>query len=151
MNRDLHERCTKLTKEFLRWELMKVFCDKAEKQFDNPREAARYREIVGRPMCLEQVRKNLKRDRYQSLEEYERDMNQIWANAKNYNHESDTVYWFAECGEARFKAKMAKMKMSPVELYLTKLRKVAQRVTKLADAFKREMDHLPSSEFANCK
>lgn len=148
MDRALQERCLALTKKFMKWKIMQLFCDKPDKQFEgDPIGAREYREKVGRPMWLMLVSDNLEKGKYKSLGEYERDMNQIWKNAKTYNRPDSHPYWFAECAEARFKAKVKKIAMSPGENYIRRLTKVARRVAKLTEAFQREIDHTPSKKF----
>jgi len=50
-----------------------------------------YLEVVNKPMSFSQCRENLSRNKYKNLEQFGRDVNQIWENAKKFNPPGNKV------------------------------------------------------------
>lgn len=145
MTRDLKDRCMECTNKFLKWDLMDDFKSKIEKLPLDPEVIRTYLQIIKEPMCLLQVRDKLRENRYKTLDEYKYDMNLIWSNAIQFNGETSSIGVLAECGRQKFNRKIAKLELSPVESYLRKLVKVSRQLESLSSAFKKEIDHMPSS------
>ncbi|KAG0049947.1 hypothetical protein BGZ83_005250 [Gryganskiella cystojenkinii] len=55
-----------------------------------------YYEEILRPIAVEDIEKKIKKDEYPTLEAFEKDMNQMFDNAKQYNVEGSDVYADAE-------------------------------------------------------
>lgn len=50
-----------------------------------------YLDTISRPMCINQVRTNLYSGVYTNVNQFAKDMRQIWTNAKAYNPPSHQV------------------------------------------------------------
>lgn len=145
MTTALKNECAEITRKFIQWTVMNPFLDKVEKQLD--REALReYLSVIKKPMCLYMVRERIKDSKYETVEQYIRDMNRIWENAHAYNIPGDFIYTFATCGKERFEKKAAKLRMSQTERYLAELISRSKRLHVLTEAIARGIDHISTAE-----
>jgi hypothetical protein len=135
----LKENCLRLTKKFIKWEVMSAFREKVD-----PRVVPEYDKVVKEPMWLNEVKKRLSDGAYNTLEMYVRDMELIWTNAMTFNPPEDLIHKWAEIGRKRFHEKMAVMPKTREGEYIANLTKLSKRVAFLTAALGREFDHTPT-------
>lgn len=68
-----------------------------------------YLDIVKHPMDLSTIKKKLKAEHYNSLQEFFNDVNLIWSNCKLYNQEGSEIYLIAVAMEKHCKKLVDKL------------------------------------------
>lgn len=128
MNSTQANYCTKVTNKLYDYSLSNFF-----RQPVNPVEdgCEDYFERIKRPMDLGTVLQNLKDNKYQSIEQWKNDMNQIWKNAMIYNEPSSPIYIIAQDLSELFKKKVESIPKTPVEEWVMKMRKEHAKLQKL--------------------
>jgi hypothetical protein len=142
----LTAKCLHLTEKFIKWEIMSEFRDKVD-----PDSVSEYYSRVKEPMWLNEVRKKLRERKYQTFEQYRRDMDLIWSNAMAFNGTGTLLYLFAETACRRFHTKIVNFQKSPQEEFFHKLKKLTKRVDALTAAFWVELDHTSSDTLNRLK
>lgn len=59
-----------------------------------PKSIADYYQLIKRPMWLDKIKRQI--SKYQDIAAFKRDMDQVWANAKQYNLDDSLIYIFAD-------------------------------------------------------
>jgi Asp-tRNA(Asn)/Glu-tRNA(Gln) amidotransferase B subunit len=117
----------------------------AFRQKVDPDEVPAYYRIIQEPMWLHEVKKKIRENKYDTIEQFQRDMNLIWKNAMIFNNENDLYHSFAKVARDRFAAKMEKLPYTPQEEWIYRLRKITKKFQILSRSFDRELDHSSTS------
>jgi len=87
-----------------------------------------YLEIIQQPMALNEVKKKLNNNEYNTLKEWETDVNLIWDNAKTYNGEDTLFTHMAMEAKLWFSGKIKSFPSTPEEEWTRKIQKTAKRL-----------------------
>ena len=63
--------------------------EKRDRAFD-------YHKIIKKPMCISEVKRKLYNDKYQTCNDFMKDIRLIWSNAKTYNQQGTILYIYAD-------------------------------------------------------
>lgn len=91
--------------------------------------------IVRTPMNLQIVRSNLRNNRYNSVTEWERDVNLIWTNALTIFKKESTLHTIAEYMLKWFKKRYAKFPANEEAAWLMKFQKTQAKAKELIETY----------------
>lgn len=96
-----------------------------------------YYEKIKHPMALSNVRDNLKSRAYQTVEEFQSDVNLIWSNAREYNGDDNLITHVALEAKNWFEKQMKQFPSTPEEEWLRKMQKISKE-------FQNAINHPPA-------
>ena len=83
-----HTKCLEITEKLINWPICSPFVEKVDPERDG---ALDYYDVIKNPMYLNEVKRKIIANEYESVLEWEKDVNLIWSNAKSYNGD-DTLF-----------------------------------------------------------
>jgi hypothetical protein len=87
-----------------------------------------YFTIIKEPMALEEVKRKLVGNEYDSVQTWERDVNLIWTNAKTYNGEDTLFTHMAMEGQLWFSQKMKRFPSTQEEDWTGRIQRTAKKL-----------------------
>jgi hypothetical protein len=115
------EKCIKIVDKLIEWKVCKPFVEMIDPVRDGVPD---YHEKVKVPMSLTEVKNRIKTKRYRDISDFDRDMNLIWSNARQYNGD-DSYYTLCAMEAANwFKKKMKHFPSTLEEEWMRKMQKV---------------------------
>ena len=144
MNKNQTQKCTQILEKLMTWSICLPFIEMVDPEKDN---APDYFDFVKEPMSLNEVKRKLKSGLYTSTDEFSKDINLIWDNAKAYNGE-DTLYtYMAMEAKLWFNKKMKKIN-TPNEIEWTeKMQKTTKIIYKMLANPPKEIDQSGTLSF----
>ena len=88
----------------------------------------------GVPMDLSTVTKNLEKNAYTTIDDWKKDMNMIWDNAKRYNNAGSPFYLIADELKQIFKRKTEFIPKTEIDEWTIKVKKANKRIMKTSES-----------------
>lgn len=120
--------CTKITNKLYNYPISDSFRQPVNPDEDGCND---YFDRIKRPMDLGTVLQNLSENKYQSIDQWKNDVNQIWKNAMTYNDPSSPIYIIALDLSETFKKMAESIPKTPTEEWVRKLRKEHAKLQRL--------------------
>ena len=99
-----------------------------------------YLTVIKEPMALNEVKKKLNSDEYNSIKDWERDVNLIWQNAKTYNGDDTLFTHMAMEASMWFNEKMKKFPSTPEEEWTGKIQRTTKKLSEVLSHPPAELD-----------
>ena len=137
MNKTTLSRLSQILEKLMSMKVCAPFIEMVDPVRDN---APDYLTYVKEPMSLNEVKKRLKSGQYSTVEEFRRDVDLIWENAKTYNGDDTLLFYMAMEAKRRFAKKMDQFE-KPLEIVWV------EKFLKLTRILNRMLEHPPKEYF----
>ncbi|EAY22375.1 Bromodomain containing protein [Trichomonas vaginalis G3] len=138
------DKCAKLIEKLLAKPICLPFIDLVDPDKDG---APDYLQIIKEPMSLHEVQKKLKNNSYSTIDQFVRDVNLIWSNAKEYNGADTLFSHMAMEAKIWFDGKMKQFSNTPEEEWTRKIQRTTQKLLEVLQHPPAELD--PSGKLAH--
>jgi hypothetical protein len=118
-------KCLEITGKLISWPICSPFIEMVDPVRDN---APDYFEVIEEPMALNEVRRKLTLNEYDSVEAWKHDINQIWKNARFYNGDGHLLAQTAQEASLWFNQKVKRLPATQEEDWIVKIELASKRL-----------------------
>lgn len=118
-------KCLQIVEKLIAWPICSPFIEMVDPERDG---APDYLDYIKEPMALTEVRRKLVANAYESIKDWERDVNLIWENAKTYNGEDTLFTHMAMEAALWFTDKMKKFPSTQEEEWTGKIQRTTKKL-----------------------
>ena len=130
-------KCLEITDKLINWPICSPFIEMVDPERDG---APDYFDYIKEPMALNEVKKKLTSNQYDSIASWERDVNLIWQNAKTYNGEDTLFAHMAMEASLWFNQKMKRFPSTQEEDWTGKIQRTAKKLLEVLSHPPAELD-----------
>lgn len=136
-------KCLEITDKLINWPICSPFVEMVDPERDG---APDYFEYIKEPMALNEVKRKLTANEYDSVQSWERDVNLIWKNAKTYNGDDTLFTHMAMEAALWFGQKMKRFPSTQEEDWTGKIQRTTKKLLDILSHPPAELD--PSGKLA---
>jgi hypothetical protein len=136
-------KCLEITDKLINWPICSPFVEMVDPDRDG---APDYFEYIKEPMALNEVKRKLTANEYDSVQTWERDVNLIWKNAKTYNGDDTLFTHMAMEASLWFNQKMKRFPSTQEEDWTGKIQRTTKKLLDVLSHPPAELD--PSGKLA---
>jgi hypothetical protein len=130
-------KCLELTEKMINWPICSPFVELVDPVRDY---APEYFDIIKEPMALNEVKRKLTANEYDTVQAWERDVNLIWKNAKTYNGEKTLFTHMATEASLWFNQKMKRFPSTQEEDWVGRIQRASRRLVAVLSHPPTELD-----------
>ena len=130
-------KCLEITDKLISWPICLPFIEMVDPERDG---APDYFDYIKNPMALDEVKKKLNNNEYESVQAWEHDVNLIWENAKKYNGEDTLFTHMAMEAALWFKDKMKRFPSTQEEDWTAKIQRTTKKLLEVLSHPPAELD-----------
>jgi len=118
-------KCLEIIEKLIAWPICSPFIEMVDPERDG---APDYLEKISEPMALNEVKRKLNNNSYDSIQDWKRDVNLIWQNAKTYNGEDTLFAHMAMEASLWFNEKMNRFPTTAEEEWTGKIQRTTKKL-----------------------
>lgn len=126
-----------ITEKLIAWPICSPFIEMVDPERDG---APDYFDYIKEPMALNEVKKKLQNNKYDTIQAWERDVNLIWENAKTYNGDDTLFTHMAMEAALWFKEKMKRFPSTQEEEWTSKIQRTTRKLLEVLSHPPTELD-----------
>ena len=130
-------KCLEILDKLISWPICSPFIELVDPERDG---APGYFDVIKHPMALNEVKKKLNGNEYNTLKDWETDVNLIWENARVYNGDDTLFAHMAMEAKLWFDNKMKKFPSTPEEEWTRKMQKTVKKLQDVLNHPPTELD-----------
>lgn len=138
-----HTKCLEITEKLINWPICSPFVEKVDPERDG---APDYYDVIKKPMHLNEVKRKIIANEYETVSDWENDVNLIWSNAKTYNGEETLFTHMAMEAALWFSNKMKRFPSTQEEDWTGKIQRTTKKLLDVLSHPPTELD--PSGKLA---
>ncbi|KAH0791447.1 Bromodomain containing protein [Histomonas meleagridis] len=120
-----HAKCLEITEKLINWPICSPFIEMVDPERDG---APDYFEFIKKPMALNEVKRKIIANEYETITEWEDDVNLIWSNAITYNGEDTLFTHMAKEASLWFSNKMKRFPSTQEEDWTGKIQRTTKKL-----------------------
>lgn len=119
------QKCLQITQKMIKWPMCSPFVQMVDPERDG---APNYFDIIKEPMALTKVVSKIQAHEYDSVDDWKRDVNLIWSNARKYNDPDSFFVHMANESSRWFNEKTKDFPATQEEEWTAKMQKTTKKL-----------------------
>ena len=132
-----HSKCMDITNKLIAWPICGPFIQMVDPERDG---CSDYFDVIKKPMALCEVKRKLTKNIYNSVDEWKKDVNLIWENAKKFNGDDTLFTYMAMEASLWFNSKMKEFPMTEEEYFARKIEKLSKQLVNVISHPPKKLD-----------